>query len=522
MNRNCISKYLIFALLFFAMALSGSPAQEARVLTYEEAIDVALNRSFTVKSNMANREEMQHNYEYFMAMFKPRIDFSMFAPSWRENVAPIQRTDGLPVYNSTGLMQLGGDLKYTYMLPTGGNFALSTQLYRERLKTVLAMQDYKELGSKQAYSSLSVSFSQPILTKNTLRENLQEAEYWYERSSSQFTRGQINIIYRVTDGFYALYRATREVEIASERLANSEEAFRIAKLKGETGRIPEGDVLIAEIEASQNRASLLEQEGALERAKDAFIQLIGLEQSEDVRIVTDLKYDTFDVNMDKAIGEALKNRMEIYESELDIKLQEISIDKAKRVRELSGEITAYYDLTGVSTMGSGSTGDLFESSFDNFVDRPPNRGVTLTLSYPVFDWGRGAAQVQREEVSLKEKQLRQEDTKRTIVREVKDIVRRVEETGNRLLIQEKNQPIAQRSYEISRMRFENGDITSQELGREQERLTDSQLQYLSAFISYQLAVADLKRKTLWDFKNDQSYIVDTGYTVEDKRQKAKG
>ena len=78
-------------------------------------------------------------------------------------------------------------------------------------------------------------------------------------------------------------------------------------------------------------------------------------------------------------------------------------------------------------------------------------------------------------------------------------------------IQEKNQELAQRSYEISRMRFEHGNITSQELGMEQERLATTQLSYLDAFITYQLAVADLKRKTLWDFKNNKSYLVEENY-----------
>ncbi|MBN1294107.1 MAG: TolC family protein, partial [Candidatus Latescibacteria bacterium] len=457
----------------------------------------------------ARKQARQFYFQYYKSMFKPRVDFSMFAPSLRENVSPIERADGLPVYNSTGIMQAGGNLKFTYMLPTGGNLSLNSQLYREDLKTVLALKDYETLKSKQANSSLSLNFSQPIFTANTLKENLLEAEYWYEQSSSQFTRGQMDIVFNVTEGFYALYKAIREVEIASEKLENSEEAYRIAKLKGETGKIPEGDVLIAEIGVSQNKAALLSKQGDLEREKDKFIQTIGLDQEEDIQIITDLRYDTYTIDMDKAREEALKNRLEIYEAELDIKLQQIDLEQAKRVKELSGEITAYYDITGVSTTQSNSTGDLFNSSFDNFVDRPPNRGITLTFSYPIFDWGRGSSRVQEEEVTLKEVKLQHENLQRTIAREVKDVVRRMEVAREQLIINEKNQEVAQRSYGISRMRFENGDMTSQELGREQERLAESQLQYLNAFIAYQLATADLKRKTLWDFRNNQSYLIDT-------------
>ena len=48
---------------------------------------------------------------------------------------------------------------------------------------------------------------------------------------------------------------------------------------------------------------------------------------------------------------------------------------------------------------------------------------------------------------------------------------------------------------------------------EQERLAATQIDYLNAFITYQLAVADLKRKTMWDFKNNESYLK-TDYLLE--------
>ncbi len=497
-------------LLFVASAASA----ETITLTCEDAIAFALTRSYTVQSFRANQTAQKQSFIYYRAQFKPRLDMSVFAPSFSESVSPIQQADALPVYNSTGLLQAGGDVSFTYMLPTGGNFRLRSQLYRENLTSVLALRNYDRLKSRQAYSSMSLSFSQPIFTTNTLRENLRNAEYLYEQSTAQYTRGQMDIVYQVTSGFYSLHRAEREREIAAERLRNSEESYRVAKLKNETGRIPEGEVLIAEVEMSRNRASLLEIEGKLARERDEFLQLVGMAPDTVVQVAVDLNFTKVAADPDKAIAEALKTRPEIRESEMELKLQEISVDRAERERELKGEITAYYDLTGVSTSGTGNTGDLFQSSFDNFVDRPPNRGVSLTFSYPLLDWGRGAAKVEQARVLLKERTLRIENTKRTVVREVRDIVRKVEETRNRLVINEKNEEVARRSYDISRMRFENGDYTSQELAREQERLASAQLDHLSAFIEYQLALADLTRKTMWDFARDRSVLADERYGGE--------
>ena len=66
--------------------------------------------------------------------------------------------------------------------------------------------------------------------------------------------------------------------------------------------------------------------------------------------------------------------------------------------------------------------------------------------------------------------------------------------------------LAGKSIEISVQRFANGDITSQELALDRDRLTQARMAYLDAFISYQLAGADLRRQTLYDFEAGRTMI----------------
>ena len=505
------SKWLL--LLAFLVAAPDLAAEET-VLTLQRSIDIALGGSYTVQSYLERKQATRHDYLYYRAMFKPRLDFTLDAPSWDEMVSAIPQVNGLPVYNSIGSLNYGGRLQFTYPLPTGGNLSLVSALNRINDKTVLSLDGDETLRARRAQSSFSLQFEQPIFTRNTLDENLDEAKLRFEKASHQFTRQQIDIIYRVTRVFYQVFRSTREVEIAQEKLSNSEEALRVARLKSSAGRIPEGDVLIQEVTAAEDRAALAERRGDLERNKDELKQLIGISLYESVKVVADLKYDSLTVDPEEAIRRALANRLEMREAELDCELGKINLDRARRVREVSGKISAYYDITGVSTREHGSTTDLFNSSFDNLSARPPNRGITLSVNVPVFDWGRGRERVQEEISNLRQVKLNLEDQRNSIIREVRDIVRTVHEASLRLHIHEQNQQIAERSYQISRLRFENGGITSQDLALAQVRLATSKLNYLDAFISYQLALAELKKQTLWDFGADRSYQVETSYQTD--------
>ncbi|MDR0700176.1 MAG: TolC family protein [Tannerella sp.] len=482
--------------------------QQQTTLTIEQAVNIALQKSYTVQSNDEDRKAMQYEYLYYKAQFKPRLDLNLYTPSWDEQVSAIAQVDDLPVYNSTSSIRFGGDLKFTYVLPTGGNLALSGNLYHENLRATFA-QDYSTLRRKQAFSQFGLIFDQPVFTKNKLRENLKVAQYQYERAELFFTRTQMDIVYNVTKSFYEVYKAAYERQINEEQLRNAQEALRIAKLKFETGNIPEGDLLVTEINALQSDVNLLESSGKYELQKDEFKLLVGIDMTEEIDIVAEMDFETVMIDLHIAIEQALANRLEVKETEYDVKLQEIEIDRAKREREIKGNIFAYYDFTGLSTQ-PGNISELFRSSFDNFMVRPPNRGVTFTLTVPILDWGRGRNIVRSRTIRLKEKQLKLENINDMIVKEIREIVRTVNEAEKRFRINQKNKDNATNSYRISRLRFENGDLSGQELATEQERLSQVQLAFIDAYITYQLALADLKRRTMWDFENNRSYKIN-GY-----------
>lgn len=480
----------------------------AKRITFDEAVAIALEGSYPTRYYREEKEAMQYSFLYNKAQFKPRLDLNLFTPSWDEGVNAIYTPDTLPVYSSTSSLKAGGSLNFTVMLPTGGNFALSSRMYWEKYMMASGSSFSEGLKNIQAFSRFSLSFSQPIFTTNTLNENLRIARLNYDKSVCYYNRAQMDIIYNVTNAFYQVYKASYQLMIATERLSNSKEALRITKLKQEAGDLPEGEILIAEISVAQDEARLLESKGSLEQMKDEFKLLIGLNLNEEIELEAEMDFESFIIDQQKAIEEAKKNRNELQERDIDIKLQEISLDQAKREREFKGQIDAYYDFTGLSTRDGGTPIELFNSSFENMADRPANRGVTLTLAYPILDWGRGRNLENRARHILKERELDKENIERSIEKEVREIVRKVNEAEMRYRINRQNKTVAEKSFRISQLRFENGDMTSQELSIEQNRLSDVQLDYINSYITYRLAVADLNRKTLFDFKENKPLVIE--------------
>ena len=198
-----------------------------------------------------------------------------------------------------------------YVLPTGGNFDLSSNMYYENYRTTLSQQGNGVLKRNQVYSRFMLSFNQAIFTASTLKENMKTAELNYRKSVCYYTCAQMDIIYNVTSAFYEVYRTAFENKINEDKLANSKEAYRIAKMKMEMGDLPEGDLLTTEIVVGQDESRLLESQGKLESSYDDFKLLIGLNISDSIELVADMEFESFLVDMQKAIEEGIRNRMEI-------------------------------------------------------------------------------------------------------------------------------------------------------------------------------------------------------------------
>jgi outer membrane protein TolC len=483
-------------------------ARERTILTLDQAIAIALEKSYQVKALRLSVIQADQNLIAARGRFKTNANLQLNTPSWNEVVSEIPVPGQLPVFNTTGDLRYQGTFDISQPLPTDGKLTLRTQAYHRDVSTY-QMDVEGEVKRSELISSVSLRMTQPLFTVNTLKLGLTTANLNFERTRHVFRRSELDMVYSVTRSFFDLYEATRQMQIARDNLKQQEELYDLARKKFESGLIPEVEALQMEVDLAQSRSDVMTADGTLQRSEDLFKQLIGLDLADSIGVQTDFRYNSFLVDEPAAQQRAMKYRSEIRESEIDISLSRLNVKQVDARSAVRGDVSAFYDLTGVSdsALPYGSAWSLlWNSSKDDMKRRPHNRGVVFTLSVPVWDWGVNSAEVQSAKAQLQTLQLSLEDVKVTVQRQVREVVTRLRESENKMLVLEKNQGVAQRAFDISLARFNNGDITSQELALDRNRLTQAKTSYLQAFIDYKLAVADLKRKTMWDFEKDQPLV----------------
>ena len=488
------TKYLIALGITLA---SLTVKAETYLLTLQASIDLAKEKSYTMRNLQEDLKIAEYNLKSATSSLKTHIDFSLTMPEFNQTVRTWDDTTGVSFY-SVKRMDYGGMVTVNQPLITNGNIYWETGLN--------SYDDFYNQDRSATFNT-RLRLRQPIdalYGYNAIRSSLKSARLDYERTKKSLRREELNLEYRVSSSYYNLLSLQRSTEIALLDYERQTEANKIAQNKYASGLIREVDALQMEVDLAEAQNSyevaLINQESALNSFKD----LLGIELTDSVILKDDLEYTIVTVDADKAVEYALKNRTELRERDIAIEQQAMSIRQRKAEGMVRGYFDAYVQKTGTS-MGDITTtyGNTIQHSASDFMDRPINYGVGVTVSIPLLDWGENKARVRAAEARQRQNYLSKEELERSIETETRNSVAQLNNNLKRLQLLEKNVAIAEKSFAITLQRFSDGDIDSQTLALERNRLNSAYRSHLSAYIAYQLSLADIMRKTLYDFENDE-------------------
>lgn len=490
-----MKKLILFALV---LSVQFTPMKaEIYNLDLQKSIDIAKQKSYSMLSLAQDFKIAEYNLKSATSRLKSHIDLNFVSPQYTETIRQFEDSTGISFYPVKQL-NYRGEIAVNQPLPTDGNIYLTTALSNTD-------DYYSKLRSP--FINARIGLMQPLEAfygYNNIQSSLKQSKLAYELSKKSLKRQELNLIYEVSNSFYNLISVQKGSEISRLNFERQKEAHIIAKNKYEAGLIKEVDALQMEVdlaEAQNNYDLAIVNE---QSAQNAFKELIGIELNDSVSLSSEFKYEVVIVDPEKAVQLAFANRLEIREQEIQIEQNKLNVKKQKADGMIKGSLTAYYEKSGFKYQDLNTTlPTALSNSYDNFKSRPQNFGVGFNVKVPILDWGENKAQVKAAQARLQQNLLRKEEVKRNIEREVRNLVSDLNSSLKRLQLLEKNVAVAEKSFEITRQRFSDGDINSESLAQERTRLNTSYNSHLSAYITYQLKLADIMRKTFYDFKTDQ-------------------
>lgn len=463
------------------------------MLTLDQSIGIALKQSYDIRRLEQSLVNSRMNLRAAAASFKSNGEVLLSSlPNFQQSERRTAIPGGTFVFERQKFMDLQTDVFMNQPVgPTDGVFSLVGSFQRFQQFDITTGLGGASNPSQYG-TQVRLQFRQPLFTYNRLKTGLRKAELNLESTLQTYSRNQLDLIFNVTSRFYDLFRAQQQLLIDQTQVSQAQEAYRIARLKQEAGLLAEVDVLRLEVELANARNTTTNSDASLRQNEDAFKLLIGLPIEFSIQVTTNLAYRPVTISLKKAIEEALTRRTELHTDGITIRLGEINVREIDAQREVSGELFLSY--------GIFNRRDRVQDVFNDFNN---DRRVQFSVTVPLWDWSRNKYSVLAARASLENDQLTRENRKNTIKQEIRSTVRSFQSAQQRIEITRRSEELAEKSYRISFLKFENGEVSTQDLALEQNRLAQARSNSLDAIIDYKQALADLRRKTLWDFERDE-------------------
>ncbi|MCB9089825.1 MAG: TolC family protein [Calditrichae bacterium] len=465
------------------------PAYSQEPVSLPQAMEVARNNSPDILRAKMSLEASEERLKAQNAALKSRFSLTL---------EPIlyDRSDEFnaffSTFNRTETVQSSGLFLVSQpIVPTDGTLSLRNQFSWRDVTS--------EFGSAQNRSfsnNLFLTYQQPIFTYNRTKLDLRDVELDLENTQINYSLQELLLEVQVAQAFYGAFRQKMSLQVSQEEYQNTQRSYQIIENKVSAGLAAREELYQAELNLTSSRSTVQNNQVAMENSLDDFKRLIGMPISEEISVVAEVTQEPVEVNLDKAIEFALKNRQELRQRQINIQSAKANLTRSTAVNEFRGDINLSYGIFGN------------DEEFSRLYDKPTeNQRVSLSLEIPLYDWGERKSRIRAAEVSVESSNLSLEEEKTGIIIDIRKAYRNLENQVIQIEIAQQNVRTAQLTYDINLERYENGDLTSMDLNQFQTQLSAKKIGLVEALINYKLALLDLKVKSLWDFERNQPVLI---------------
>ncbi|MFW5757204.1 MAG: TolC family protein [Bacteroidota bacterium] len=486
-KRITILLWLWILILPFAGFLFAQPAEE-RFLSLEEVITIARERS---PDALAARHRYRGSYwefRSFKAGYLPGLTLDATLPNLNRNIQAITLPDGSDVFVRRSLASSSANLSLSQRIgPTGGRIFMSSGLERIDL-----IREDSENQTSYLSTPVNIGFTQPIFGYNPFKWERKIEPLRFEEARKRYIEDLETISVRANTLFFDLLLAQINIEINTVNLENNDTLYQISKGRFSLGKIAENELLQMELNVLNSEAQLEQARIDYEAALFSFRSYLGLENIDNLTLLVPDEKHNLVIEVQEALAQARQNRSDILALERSKIEADSEVSRAKSENRFNANLFAVYGLT--------QTSDDFSDAYLNPLDQQQLR---VGVQVPILDWGVGKGRLR---VAESNRELVNTTVQQSLIDFEQEVFLRVMEFNmleRQLLIASKADTIAAKRYEVSRQRYLIGRIDILELNIALQEKDQAKQRYLAALRNYWRGYYEMRRLTLYDFKEDQ-------------------
>lgn len=440
-----------------------------------KAEDKSLSLMEAIKTALVNNRDLQYkaqydlkiaasNYQAALADYKLQSNFEINASRSEDKIfSPLDTIK--KSRNTKYFSDLTGSWKFPAWLGSEFKLFSGIDLSKADSKTI---QETTTLDKKYTTTPhIGFEWKQPLCASGIKagHASLVQAKANYDIARLSYQQTREELILNVITAYYRLVSQKNQVELAREELRLTHELLTLSQAKLEADQIARLNLMQVQVQASSDEARLIAAENSLKSSKIAFYRLLNLPTQSKALIPLEVLdepviFNPLDgLSKEKAYEETLKNRA-------DVKQQQINIALAR----LNLEIQKSKNKPALTLMGRQHwKGDKKE--FED-IDKDMNRSweVSASLNFPLLDGGLIRENIKAADLNLERAIYSNEELIRNIADEIDQLFENILAEKRRLDILNLNLKLAEEGLKITKLKYQEGMETANEVLRSQVSL----------------------------------------------------
>lgn len=469
----------MIAALFFApgaaLAQQAGTDPGAVRISLEEAVARALRSSREVRAARAQVELADAQVTAARAQALPQVDLNLGYTRTIESA-----------FDMSGGFELPDSLRFAPdpSLPIEDRVAyLENRVPLAGLAAMGSLFSNMPFGQKNTYMA-AISGSQILYSGGRVGAALDIADKFEESARLNLREAESEVELQVRTAYYQALLAKEMEAIASEALAQAERFLEEERLRHQAGRASELDLMRAEVSRDNLHPQLVQARNAAELAMLNLKRLLDLPLDTELELTTELVPPS-EAELAAAIAAKhpdLKRRPAVEAAERQVAIAERQVDIAKGAFLPSVALTTSYGR------------QLFPSTAFEFDGQwRTDWTVSVGVSIPVFKGFQRTAELARARAQLESAKIQAAQLEAAVHLQYEQALGERERAGSAIAAREQTARIAQRVYDLTVLRYEQGVATQLEVSEARLAALQARTNLAQAVADFYIADAAVRR-----------------------------
>lgn len=319
-----------------------------------------------------------------------------------------------------------------------------------------------------------------ILFNSAVFRGIGASQIYLDLSKEQLKAKTAEVVFNVKQAFYGALLTKQMLDITKATLANTEENLKNVKSYFEQGLTSEFEMMQAEVLVENIRPKVYELENLYKDTLNKLKLVVGVDQNSELNVIGEINFTNKEIpEIDDALSIALSKNYDISSLKVKKQIDEefIALDRS----EYWPQLAAFGNYTYAGSSDSWN--------FQNYSATT----VGLSFSMNIFNGGRTQNKVDQSLIGLRQTEEQINTLKDYTVSEVKNTINNLHRVKLQVDAVERNVNLAERAYDISVTRYNEGTGTQLEIKNANIELQTAKTNRLQVVHDYIIAFAKLDK-----------------------------